>query len=442
MASQKKSASAKKTAQPKKQSPKQSKPQTKAKTQKKGRTAGKAVKPGANQSVRIGLACLFLTVFVAASIFLLTWLRDSVQPPPHAQPLSRLQPQPQPPSLPQVPQSQPQERIVYEEPAHEVAVVKLANYEDVFRLVENQLANGPGSHGWRRMPDRQSVEVRKIFGAYPGPGFLHELEDHIGQTSASARLQTNPDKGLIQLYWQDVLRLELQYQIAEVIKPSRGRIAIVMDDMGASVHKAQQLLDLAVPVTPAVLPGTAHAHDVARLIAAAGREYMLHIPMQPRSYPRTSPGARALLVEQTPAQQRDLMRSFLQEFPEAVGGNNHMGSRYTEDVAGMRTVLEELQQHDRFFIDSRTIGTSVAFKEARQMGVRTGTRNIFLDNEEDVTYIRQQIRKMVSMASGNREIIAICHPYRQTFEALQQEAAWLQRQNLELVPASQIVHRY
>jgi polysaccharide deacetylase 2 family uncharacterized protein YibQ len=119
-----------------------------------------------------------------------------------------------------------------------------------------------------------------------------------------------------------------------------------------------------------------------------------------------------------------------------------MGSRYTAEPDAMRIVLNELKQHDLFFIDSRTIGDSVAFSEARKMGLKTATRNIFLDNQENVSYIRQQIHKMVNSAGKNQEIIAICHPYAETLEAFRLEQDWLRQQSVDLVAASNIVHSY
>ena len=139
---------------------------------------------------------------------------------------------------------------------------------------------------------------------------------------------------------------------------------------------------------------------------------------------------------------RMLVRKYIEEVPGAVGGNNHMGSRYTEEAGPMRVVLDELKQHNRFFVDSRTISSSVAFAEARKMGLQTATRDIFLDNREDVEYIRGQIRKMVSMAKKNREVIAICHPYSETFDALRLELPWLRQQSVDFVAASQLVHVY
>ena len=108
----------------------------------------------------------------------------------------------------------------------------------------------------------------------------------------------------------------------------------------------------------------------------------------------------------------------------------------------MQVVLEELKAHDFFFIDSRTIGNSVAFSEARKMGLKTATRDIFLDNQADVDYIREQLRKMVKLAGKDKEVVAICHPHQETLEALRREMDWLKRQPVDFVVASKLVHVY
>ncbi|RLB76881.1 MAG: hypothetical protein DRH06_05025 [Deltaproteobacteria bacterium] len=76
------------------------------------------------------------------------------------------------------------------------------------------------------------------------------------------------------------------------------------------------------------------------------------------------------------------------------------------------------------------------------MGLKTATRNIFLDNKDDVSYIRKQIRKMVNLAGKNQEIIAICHPHAETLEAFRLEQGWLKQQSVDFVPASELVHVY
>ena len=378
-------------------------------------TPKKNVNPG--QNLRILLASLFLLGFVALSLVALVILRDRLLPP--------------------------QPELVYEEPPGEIPAVPAHDYPEVFELVENQLINGPQSAGWRRLSQPGEIDTRRIFGAFPSSLYLDELRSHIARTQSPAQLEVRRQEGLIRLYWDDTLRLELRYQPPEQAPGvESGQVAIIMDDMGESLATVKRLLEMNLPVTPSILPGTGQAQEIAAFLQEQRQEYMIHIPMQPRSYPRTNPGANALLLGQSEAETRRLVRSYLRQVPGAVGGNNHMGSRYTEETGPMRIVLDELRRQGLFFIDSRTIGSSVAFNEARKMGLKTATRNIFLDHRDDTDYIRAQIHKMIQLAEGGRAVVAICHPHRATLDALRQEADWLRRQPVRFVSASQVVRYY
>lgn len=373
-----------------------------------------------SQNMRILLASVFLLGFVVFCLVALVNLRSTFLPDPAPDP----------------------EAFIYEEPADVIPDVKAYSYTDIRELIDNQIINGPGSMGWRKLPDRNHVQVRKIFGDFPSTPFLTELAAHIEQADRQAQLQVSRKDGIIHLFWQGDLKLELRYEIPRVEVSKQGQIAVIMDDMGGSLTAMRELLRLNIVITPSILPGTGRAIPATSLLQQEGREYMIHMPMQPRSYPRTNPGANALLLGQSEKQTRRLVRSYMDEVPGAVGGNNHMGSRYTEDSKAMRVVLDELKRHDLFFIDSRTIGDSVAFTEARKMGLKTATRNIFLDNKDDVANIRQQIHKMVELAGKNREVIAICHPHKETLEAFRLEQDWLRQQPVEFVAASRLVHVY
>lgn len=368
-----------------------------------------------SQGLRILLASGFLLGFVIFCLVLLVSLRDQLLSEPD---------------------------LVYEEPAQAIKTHKIYTHQDIYHLIETQLLNGPQSMGWRKLPPESGVQVRKVFGDYPSDLFLAELNSHIIDTKSPAQLVASRENGVIELLWQNDLVLELRYTVPEVSRSERGKIAIIMDDMGSSLSKFRRLLELDLMVTPAILPGTGQVRPGVELLRQYEREYMIHMPMQPRSYPRTNPGANALLLGQSESETRMLVRSYIEAVPGAVGGNNHMGSRYTEEVEPMRIVLDELKRNNQFFIDSRTIGNSVAFSEARKMGLKTATRNIFLDNEEKISYIREQIRKMARLAGTNREIIAICHPYDETLEALRLEREWLKKQPVDFVAASEIVHMY
>lgn len=382
---------------------------------KSGRKSGKGTLLG-SQKVRVALASVFLLGFVALCLLLLVSLR------------SRL--------LPEAPL--PKQKVVKQTPAPE----KIVDYQRIYRIVDAELLSGPHSQGWQKLPIAGNGTRLKMFGDFPAHNRLLELSARIAETGAPAQLDLLPRKGYVRLYWNSELRLELRYRVPLEVTSSRPRIAIVMDDMGRSLRTIDSLLQLDLMVTPAILPESRKATEAALRLQDVGREYMIHLPMQPQNYPQVNPGPKALLLGQSEAETRRLVRHYMERVPGAVGGNNHMGSGYTQNRDAMRVVLEELQQNGQFFIDSKTIGSSIAYDEARRMKVPTASRQIFLDNSDNVDYIRKQIRKMVRMSDERGELIAICHPHPETLQALQLELPWLKQQQVDFVPASLLVKVY
>ncbi|SDB43634.1 hypothetical protein SAMN05660653_02121 [Desulfonatronum thiosulfatophilum] len=202
--------------------------------------------------------------------------------------------------------------------------------------------------------------------------------------------------------------------------PGTGpRLVVIIDDLGESVQQARELAALSFPVTFAILPHSSETREVARIGAAAGRDILLHQPMEPLDYPhRADPGPGALFVGMSEEQILSIMRTNLAQVPQAIGVNNHMGSRFTADDQGMAAVLRELQHRNLFFLDSLTTGNSVAEKQARKIGLENLRRHIFLDNIPNVQAILFQLRKAEQLAHSTGKVIAIGHPYPETLEAL------------------------
>ncbi len=387
----------------------------KIKVQKK-KTTNKLPPLFQQQKVRVLLASLFLLGFVGVCLLLLVTLRSEL-----------------------VPEYLP---VVQQEVKQPAEIRPIYGYAQIYAMVEAELLNGPQSQGWQKLPVQNGQQRLKMFGDFPEHNRLLDLAAKIAETGAPAQLDLLPRKGYVRLYWQEQLRLELRYRVPLAVTSSRPQIAIIMDDMGRSMRTFHSLLELDLMVTPAILPESRNATEAALLLQDVGREYMIHLPMQPQNYPRINPGPNALLLGQSEVQTRKLVRRYMDRVPGAAGGNNHMGSGYTQDRAAMRVVLDELQQGGQFFVDSKTIGNSVAYDEARRMKVPTASRQIFLDNREEVSYIRQQIRRMVRMSDERGELIAICHPYPETLQAFRQELAWLKQQPVEFVPASALTRVY
>ncbi|SDL95953.1 hypothetical protein SAMN05660860_01540 [Geoalkalibacter ferrihydriticus] len=219
------------------------------------------------------------------------------------------------------------------------------------------------------------------------------------------------------------------------------RVAIIVDDLGQDLFSARTLLDLDLALTFAVLPDLPQSMRVAQLAHQRGREVIVHIPMEPQDYPKKNPGVDALLDSLDDEEILRRLQSHLDQIPQAVGGNNHMGSRFTRNRAGMRVVMAEMARRDLFFVDSLTTNGSLVRPVAAEFDVPYAVRDIFLDNVQDVDKIRQELRRLIRYAKANGSAIAICHPYRETLEALRLEQESFAREGVRVVPVSQLLRR-
>ncbi|WP_243371261.1 divergent polysaccharide deacetylase family protein [Geotalea sp. SG265] len=218
-----------------------------------------------------------------------------------------------------------------------------------------------------------------------------------------------------------------------------GTVAIIIDDMGRSAREAESLLAINLPVTFSVIPGYAQARRVAEIAHGRGVEVMVHMPMEPQGYPEKKMEKNGLLLAESKEQVVSKVKGYLQEVPYAVGANNHMGSRFTENEEKMQPVLQILQERGMFFIDSMTSPRSVGFRLAREMGMKWGTRQVFLDNVQDVQAINAQLQQVVDVARKRGSAIAICHPHRATIQALSETMPRMRKEGITFVYASQLV---
>ncbi|RLD56690.1 MAG: hypothetical protein DRJ01_14900, partial [Bacteroidetes bacterium] len=175
--------------------------------------------------------------------------------------------------------------------------------------------------------------------------------------------------------------VKLYYAPAGKYSQKRTKLAIVVDDFGNSGGK---LLDdfctLNSNVTFAILPDLTYSKMAMQKAYNAGHETMIHIPMEPISYPQNNPGPNAIYVHLSQKEITKRMEGYIKQLPLCVGANNHMGSLATSDKDVMRTVLDVLKKHQMYFIDSRTTSSSVAYSTAQKMMIPSFENSFFLDS--------------------------------------------------------------
>lgn len=220
------------------------------------------------------------------------------------------------------------------------------------------------------------------------------------------------------------------------------RIAIVIDDFGyASPERAAEFLEMDVPITISILPGTPHSRTIAEAARRAGKEVLLHAPMEPLGYPEIDPGEGALLLDHTHQEIRALLNAAIDEVPEAVGVNNHMGSAFTRDRGRMRTVIGVLKTRGLFFLDSMTTPQSTGFSEAARAGIPALRNNMFIDSQLDelgTVDVAGQLAELEAIARRRGGAIGIAHPYPETLRSLKRLLPEMAERGVELVSISEL----
>lgn len=217
----------------------------------------------------------------------------------------------------------------------------------------------------------------------------------------------------------------------------KPKIAIVMDDLGESWSDIQTLVKMDPNISLSVLPHTANAVRVSEEGLMLGYEVLLHVPMEPEDdHEMNVPNF--LTTQMTDADVTAHLQQQIERMPYIVGVNNHMGSRFTKDSRKMAVVLRELKARNLFFLDSRTTNETVGYRLARQQGMPTAMRDVFLDHIVRKDSIERQFDVLRMIARRKGHAIAIGHPNKVTMSLLKQEIPRLKREGFEIVPVTSL----
>jgi len=217
------------------------------------------------------------------------------------------------------------------------------------------------------------------------------------------------------------------------------RAAIVIDDLGQRLEDLGQVARLGLPLSIAVIPHLPASAQTVREAGRLGIEMLLHQPMEPREEGGKNPGEGVLLVSMAPGALREQLRRSLDAVPGAVGVNNHMGSRFTEDPAALAPLMVELKERGLFWLDSRTTAATQGGDAARAAGVPEIERDVFIDAERDPDFIRGQLRRLLETARARGTAVGIGHPRPETLAVLEELRGELLASGVTLVPVSWLV---
>ena len=220
---------------------------------------------------------------------------------------------------------------------------------------------------------------------------------------------------------------------------ARPQIALIIDDLGYERRAGERAIALPGPITYAVLPGTPRARHLSEVAHAAGKEIILHLPMQAqRRDDRDEPGS--LLLDMSRSQFADTLAGNIDSVPHIVGINGHRGSLLTRHPGHMQWLMDEIRERESlFFVDSYTTHESVALHIAAEKGVPSIKRDVFLDPDASPDTVRREFARLKKLAEDQGFAVGIGHPYPSTLSFLEEALPALHADGFDLVSVSTLV---
>jgi hypothetical protein len=259
------------------------------------------------------------------------------------------------------------------------------------------------------------------------------LESKISYTQGKTTTSLLIGKRKIPLFYLEISTLTKK----QVSAFGKGKIALILDDWGYNLKNLKLLNRIRKPITIGVLPNLAYSRKISELLPEMGFEVILHLPLE--SYERKNMEKDTIYCYMKKNEIIGIFNSALLSVPTAKGISNHMGSKATEDRKVMSTLFKEMKKRNLFFLDSLVTKKSICKDLAQELGIKIAKRDIFLDNINQKSYIKNQLKKLVYLAKMNGEAIGVGHDRKLTIEVIKEEMENLVKEDIEFVYLSQMV---
>lgn len=215
----------------------------------------------------------------------------------------------------------------------------------------------------------------------------------------------------------------------ETVAFEKPQIALIFDDLGQSLRDIKNIYALKIPLSVAVIPELKFSKNISYIADKCGYSVLIHLPMEPKSNVQSFVKIKRNFIRSDLTEREIylLLKRYLNSLKVAVGVNNHMGSKATEDRELMRVVLSAVRRKNLIFIDSYTAEKSCVAEVAKTLGVPCGVNSTFLDSVDEPEYIRKKIHECLERAFQQGKIIVIAHPKKNTLNILREELPILRK---------------
>lgn len=219
------------------------------------------------------------------------------------------------------------------------------------------------------------------------------------------------------------------------VAAAQPKLAVVIDDVGYNLERGRRAIDIPSAVTVAILPFAPNTRVLAEHARRAGKEVILHQPMQSLGSLEQERDTLTLTMDRDRFTQT--LNRAIANLPQSSGVSNHTGSLLTQHQQSMNWLMAHLSDRGLYFLDSRTTKNTVAEATALNFAVPVIRRDVFLDNERTPHALVRAFDRALHFSRTRGHAVMIAHPHRVSLEFLERALPGLL--DVEVVPVSALV---
>jgi polysaccharide deacetylase 2 family uncharacterized protein YibQ len=213
-----------------------------------------------------------------------------------------------------------------------------------------------------------------------------------------------------------------------------GKIAVIVQGLGLSESATEAAI---TKLPPAVaLSFSPYARDLRKWLAkakSAGHEVLVEVPMESKEFPAVDPGPLGLMTSLQSKENNERLATMLKLFPDAIGIDDTMGSKFREETAHMGDVFKALQEKKLVYVQGRP-GVRIG-----EPGVPNTIADLILDERPFRAAIDARLDYAERLAKYQGSAVTVMGTKPVGYERL---ALWLEqidKRGIELAPVSKIL---